>query len=361
MRNSRFWETNITGEALRSIAALLPASWSVGEARMDASRDTPPASTVLLTSPGGGRVAYAVVTARSGSVPVQQLVGDLRRRAAASPQPVLFVSDYIGPSLRDALADSGISYADATGWVHLASDEPLVLLTGRGAGRAPGAPRGAGVTRLNGVATSRIIRALAVVGPPVGIRELAEVADVSPGAVSKLMATLTTEGVIDRDDRGGVAAVRCRALIRRWARDYGFARSNRAVGHYIAPRGIVRTLDRLDAVDRRVCLTGSLAARRMLPDGVTPVVPLRLLALYTDAPAPLSRELGLIEADPMTANVVLAIPQDEQILEPTDAGRPPLASVALVLADLLTLPGRSDAEAEQLMDVLARDAGSWNE
>jgi hypothetical protein len=35
--------------------------------------------------------------------------------------------------------------------------------------------------------------------------------------------------------------------------------------------------------------------------------------------------------------------------------------VALVIADLLTLPNRSDAEADQLMDSLARDDSLWSQ
>ena len=100
-------------------------------------------------------------------------------------------------------------------------------------------------------------------------------------------------------------------------------------------------------------ITGSAAARRLLPEGTTPVVALRLLALYTNASSTLVDELGLIPAEPTTANTVLAVPQDGEVLAAH------LAPVALVLADLLTLPGRSDAEAEQLMEALARTDEEW--
>ena len=107
-------------------------------------------------------------------------------------------------------------------------------------------------------------------------------------------------------------------------------------------------------------VTGSAAARRLLPADTTSVVPLRLLALYAASPRRLAEQLGLVEADAATANVVIVAPQDERILpgpgEPAD-----LAPTALVLADLLTLPGRSDAEAEQLMDALAATDPSWKE
>lgn len=86
-----------------------------------------------------------------------------------------------------------------------------------------------------------------------------------------------------------------------------------------------------------------------------------LLALYASDPAAVSGELGLIAADPATANVVLAVPQDGDILPAADVREPAVAPVALVVADLLTLPGRSDAEAEQLMDALAATDQAWEE
>ena len=74
----------------------------------------------------------------------------------------------------------------------------------------------------------------------------------------------------------------------------------------------------------------------------------------------LAEQLGLVEADAATANVVIAAPQDGRIL-PSPGEPATLAPTALVVADLLTLPGRSDAEAEQLMDALAAIDPSWKE
>lgn len=74
----------------------------------------------------------------------------------------------------------------------------------------------------------------------------------------------------------------------------------------------------------------------------------------------MAEQLGLVEADPATANVIIVAPQDERILP--DPGEPlAVAPPALVLADLLTLPGRFDAEAEQLMGALAATEPTWKE
>ena len=357
MRNGPVGETEVLREALRRVVELLPASWRLDERREVAFRERLGA-VVELAGPNGDRASFAVETKLSGSVPTQVLLSTLRERGRRAGLPMLFASDYVGPSLRVALAGENISFADATGWVRVVSEEPLVLLTGRGADRSPNARSDSAVTRLNGIAASRVIRVLSATDLPLGVRELANLANVSPGSVSKLLATLASEGIADRDERGGILAVRRRALVRRWAQDYSFARSNRAVGYYIAPRGLDRAVAQI-ANHGGIALTGSAAARRVLPDGVTSVVPLRLLAMYADEPAALSRELGLIDAEQATANVVVAAPQDADILPRPGDRSPATAPAALVLADLLTLPGRSDAEADQLMDALAKNDIAW--
>lgn len=358
MRNATVRETQVLGEARRRIVELLPASWRLDGRGEVAFRDERFDAVVELVGPNGGTASFAVEVKPSGSVPTQVLLNMLRERGRRTGLPMLFVSDYIGPSLRDALTAENISFADATGWVRVVSEEPLILLTGHGVNRSPNTRPDSAVTRLNGIAASRAIRALSKVDLPLGVRELANLANVSPGSVSKLLATLASEGIVDRDEKGGVLAVRRRALIRRWVQDYSFTKSNHSAGYYIAPRGLDRAVAQL-ANRAGIALTGSAAARRVLSEGVTSVVPLRLLAIYAAEPLALSRDLGLIDAEQATANVVVAAPQDADILtEPGDRS-PMTAPVALVLADLLTLPGRSDAEADQLMEALAKNDNAW--
>ncbi|MQY19607.1 helix-turn-helix domain-containing protein [Nocardia macrotermitis] len=357
MGNKRFRETPLIDDALESVAMLLPASWHIDK-RQSAFDDHRFDAVVELTGPTDEKATF-VVEARQ-SMPVPLLIPALRELERTSGMPVLFVSDYIGPPLRDALTSAEFSFADATGWVRMTSTSPLVLLTGQGAARAPRPPRSSAVTRLNGLAASRTIRVLATADLPIGIRDLAILADVSPGSVSKLMTTLTAEGIVDRDGTGRVLAVSRRALLRRWVLDYSFAKTNSSVGYYIAPRGLERTLLRL-AEEKKVAITGSAAARRLLPETMVPVVPLRLLAIYATQPTELADNLKLIDGDPTTTNVVIARPQDPELLAPPHDDHLTTAPLPLVIADLLTLPGRSDAEAEQLMDALADNNEAWRE
>ncbi len=358
MRNRGFRETQMISDALDRIAALLPATWRLDNRQETASNDHGFDVIVELAGPTAEKAPFVVEAKRSATVSL--LIPALRELEQARGMPVLFVSDYIGPALREALTSEGFGFADATGWVRVTSASPLVLLTGQGAARAPRAPRSSAVTRLNGLAASRTIRALVTADLPIGVRNLAVLADVSPGSVSKLLATLTAEGIVDRNATGSILTVRRRALLRRWVLDYSFAKTNSSVGYYIAPRGLERTLVRL-ADEKNAAITGSAAARRLLPESTTSVVPLRLLAIYARHPAELASELRLIDADPTTANVMIARPQDPDLLAPPDNDDLVTTPLPLVIADLLTLPGRSDAEAEQLMDALADNNEAWKE
>lgn len=328
---------------IRAVEGLLPAGWSLTIDRGPADAHTADAA-LTISSPSGERVSFAIETKLSGGS-VNAVMAQLRERRGGT-LPLVYVSGYLGPSLRDELDAENISYADGTGWLRLVSESPLVLLTGRGADRAPRPAAPAAITRLNGIAAGRIIRTLAVSDVPIGVRDLASAALVSPGSVSKLLPTLAAEGIIDRSTRSAITAVRRRALIARWTQDYAFTETNPLVASYLAPRGIASMLARVGDSASPVTLTGSSAARRLLPDSATSVVPLRLASMYSPDPAALSRELALVPTDPTSANVMIAVPQDARILGSK------IAPVPLVLADLLTLPGRGDAEALQLMDSL---------
>lgn len=351
MRNTLIGETPLLSAALASIAALLPASWQLHPTTDGA---------LTMVGPNGARVEFAVEARRVGSVPVRLLIAGLMERDRRTDAPLLFASDYIGPKLREALTNASINFADATGWVRVALDEPLILVIGQGDNRSPRSPeRLSAVRRLDGVAANRIIRALTTTETPVGVRALAKIAGVSAGSVSKLLVTLSAESIVDRAESGAVTTVGRRALIRRWAQDYAFARSNLPVRYGIAPRGLDRVMIHV-AEQPGVVITGSAAARRLLAESATSVVPIRLLALYSADPVELTKSLGIIDADPASANVVIARPQDVGILRPnSDNQEDAVAPVSQVLVDLLTLPGRSDAEAEQLMDALAANDPAW--
>lgn len=177
------------------------------------------------------------------------------------------------------------------------------------------------------------------------------------------MPTFADAGAVERSEDGTITRIRRRTLLDRWTADYSFVNSNGVVLDYIAPRGIARTLERIRVRDD-IAVSGSATAREYLPAGTTSVVPLGLLTLYGDDITGIARSLELVRADRTTSNVMITAPRDRTLLDNSGPLRSgfPIVPVGQVLADLLTLPrGRLAQEAEQLIDVLAMNDGSWRE
>jgi DNA-binding transcriptional ArsR family regulator len=320
---------------------------------------------MTLTTPDGNEVTFAAEVKTSANATVKDVARHLRTTAAAYADgvPVMYVADYVSPPLRRELDEDGISYLDTTGWVSLNSSDPPVLIRLEGAAKPPRPRETKATTRLTGHAAARAIRHLLEGHPPIGVRELAKLSSSSAAAVSKLMPALVEAGAIERSEDGTVTHVRKRTLLDRWVADYSFTNGNGVVLDYIAPRGLVRTLDRIRERDD-ITVTGSAAAREYLPTDVTSVVPLTLLTLYTEDVIDTASSLGLLRADRDNSNVMITTPRDPMLLTGTHNTKTGLwiAPIAQVLADLLTIPrARLAQEAEQLIEILARSDDAWKE
>ena len=363
MRNAIFNETPLMVEAASMLQDSMPKGWQVDlvpEVKERSQYD----AILTLTSPKGAATTFIVEAKRVVRPSVKDVVNQLRAMALADGvRPVLLITEYANPPLRRELEDAAISYLDTTGWAFLASEDPGVLVRLEGASKPPRPRESAATARLNGPAAGRAIRCLLQAQPPLGIRELAAKSSSSPAAVSKLMPTLVDAGAVERSDDGTITRIRRRTLLDRWTADYSFVNSNGVVLDYIAPRGVARTLDRIRRRED-VAVSGSAAAREYLPAETTSVVPVVLLTLYADDITGLARSLELVRADRATSNVMITVPRDRTLLTvsvPSSSGFP-IVPVGQVLADLLTLPrGRLAQEAEQLIDVLAMNDGSWRE
>jgi len=269
------------------------------------------------------------------------------------------MSRYLTAPVRDGLAKAGISYADATGWVRLVSDSPMLAVTATGADRAPNASTRRLTLSLKGASAGRIVQALLSCELPIGVRALAEAAKVSPGAVSKTLPLLTAEDAVSRDDGGKIVTVNRRQVLERWTLDYHLLTSNPDVRYFVAPRGIESAQTTL-AGREGVALTGPQASRVYLPQGVAPLMPPTQIVCYTRDVPTMAGGVGLQEVDAPTANVILISPQDKALLDkPAVIGGIPVVPLPLVLADLLTLPGRYPQQAEALMDAVAKTAPAW--
>ena len=343
-------ETQLVRRASQSIAAALPVGWAV-------SFQTPTGQRPVLrvVSATGETASFDLLVGRAGAAPVIESAKPL----SAESSGVIYICDYLSAPARARLTAAGVSYADATGWVRIVADKPMLAITGRGAAKPPRQPAPEAVGRLNGRSAGRVVRALLNNNPPLGVRELAGFAQVSPGTVSKTLPTLVADNAIERDNMGRITAVNRRQLLNRWTADYQILKSNGTPVFYIAPRGVAATLQTLET-SSGIAITGASAATVWLPEGAAAVIPPTQLIAYTANPEQTAAMLNLVPVNPQIANVILLTPQDLAILDnPTVHDETPVAPLPIVLADLLTLPGRYPQQAEALMDALAKTDPAW--
>ncbi len=336
----------------------MPSYWTVRLTRTAERSARLELNAILTLSTVSGPEVDLAVEVKPTLRESEVVIWQLDKLQAASGLDVVLITEFANPTVRAKCAERGFGYVDSTGWVRIESRRPPVFVLQPGALRAPRSDRESDISSLSGVGASRIVRALLVSDVPLGVRELAGSAGVSPGSVAKLLPTLSTAGCVERDDRGAVVLIRRRQLVERWAQDYSFVRSN-AVSWWLAPRGVDNTLARAGGLPD-VAATGSLVSRAWLPESTVPVTPLTLAALYVADVNRVVDALRLKPAPPSKANMVLAVPRDDRLLsEATRTGALTEVPLGQALADLLTLPGRSIEEAEQVMDVLARSDPSW--
>ncbi len=325
--------------AARVLADRLPPGWRVEPRPTDGPLD---AVLLFRSSEGKSREVPTAVRSRIDPRAARQL----------TRLPLMMVvAPYLSKSVRAVLDELGASYADATGNIRLVLAEPGLFVLTSGAQSNPN-PDGRRLS-LRGTKAGRVVRALVVSRPPIGVRELAHRAGADPGYISRLLSLLDAEALVDRTPRGQVEQVDWRGLLSRWATDAPLLhRAEQST--WIAPRGITKILERLNDAPMRYLVTGSAAASR-----VAPVAPTRLLSIYVDDSGDAAKALGLRPAD-AGANVILLEPDDETIYGATvknDGLR--LAPWPQVAADLLTGPGRSPAEAEALLDWMGDHEEAW--
>lgn len=354
----------------RLLRSLLPVTWSV---RLDLQprvsgghRVAEPDAQVVIGAPDGRATTVlleckGVIVPRDVARAAQQIMA-YAAGISGGDAPVggmVLVAPFVSPTTRAQLEQHGMGWFDLTGNLRLKLDEPAVFLDRTGAERSTFRdPADHLLKSLRGSAAAKVVLELAETSLPVGVRELAERAQVGVATSARVLELLDREAAITRSDDGAVAAVRKRLLLRRWVQDYKVMASNEVVAA-LDPRGLSHALKALPTLNTRVTVTGSAAARAYLPDHVTPVSPLVSLSLYAEDPIGLMKQLGLKTADRGT-NVLVMRPHDDVVhAKARLVGGIEYASPAQVVADLLTGPGRSTEEAEQLMAVLESRESGW--
>jgi len=337
------------GQAIQLLRDRLPSSWLVEREPIEPGGRRPDA-VLAVTVPGGREIAIVVEVKRSVEPrDVDRIIDMLQSGPAGSP---FVVAPFLSPATRARLIKREAGYADSTGNFRLAIDDPLVLIETSGAERDP-EPLDRPLRSLKGRGAGRSVRALCDFIPPYGVRDLAKTAGLSPATLSRVVDLLARELLVERGPRGDVQNVDVSGVIRRWAKDYSFQRSN-SVETFLEPRGVGSLREKLGSATLPYAATGSLVAA-----AVAPIAAPRLVQLYVRDLGASARALSLRQAED-AANVMLAEPFDAVVFERTTQ-RDGVTSAALsqVAADLLTGPGRSPNEGEALLKWMEANPGAW--
>ncbi|HEX9337617.1 MAG TPA: hypothetical protein VF892_17110 [Pseudonocardiaceae bacterium] len=341
----------------------LPADWTLIARRQPTVGDPRPDMLLHVAAPDGTTATVLVEVKRQAEprhlAAILQLVRRLSGQVGADA--AIVATPFVSPTTRMGLAQAGVGWFDATGNVRFRASRPAVFVDRVGADRNPFTdPADRRLKSLRGPAAARVVRALCAADLPLGVRSVAQQANVSIGSSSRVLDLLTRDGLVARGDLAEVVMVRKRSLVRRWTEDYGLTTSNVATP-VLDPRGLDHAVAELRSAGTAYAVTGSLAARAYLPAGTVPVTPLGTLTVHTGQPYALIEELGLRPVD-RGANVFVVQPFDEDLLRGSrDVDGLHCAAPAQVVADLLTGPGRSSEEAEQLIRVLAATDQGWTE
>ena len=345
-------------EVQRQLQKLIPSSWQLRLEKGESERG--PDALFSLAAPDGRRATLVLeIKRRLDPVAVPRVAermwswtGDLR--ATGAILSYLVVAPYLSDRTRERLRSSNLNYLDLTGNSFLQIDQPGIYIQTQGASRDPNkAARPA--RSLRGAKAAQVVRALVDFRPPLGIRQIAQIAGTDPGNVSRLVLLLEREALVRRSPAGGVEEVLWDELLRAWARDYSLTESNR-VYMYLDPRGLDNFLSRLRGLPPEVgyAVTGSLAASRWAP-----AAPARMgMAFVRDAPG-IAGALGLVSTE-AGANVLLIEPKGDFVFERTVV-KEGITYVApsQAVADLLPGLGRNPTEAEELLEWMRKNESVW--
>jgi hypothetical protein len=360
-------EDDILKEALNQVRTRLPEGWE-----LEQQAQTPlfgPDAIVSLRPPHGKDVFLIIevkrtIVTRDLMAIVEQLhayassdsYAEQGTRGSGRPIPMV-VARYVSLPLQHWMTDHDVPYADATGNIRIALERPALFLRDVGATkdpwRGPGRPKG----NLTGEPPARVIRALVDFRPPYSVPAVIARAGTSNGATYRVIDFLEDQLLVQREPRGLIENVQWRGLLDRWAKDYGFTRTN-SVGTYLAPRGVDDLMGRLanlSAEDNiRHAVTGSLAAQKWAPYASA-----RNAMIYTTDPAALADRLGIREVD-SGANVLLAKSAYDVVFDRTeDFEGVTIVAPSQAAVDLMTGPGRNPAEAEALLAWMEKNEHRW--
>jgi hypothetical protein len=349
-------EAQLLDAAIELLSRRLPSDWALEKASVG---DDPEPRDLIIKGPNAASQALVLVEARPdvSARDVQVLMGGpwKRWRRQAGNQPIVLIAPYIGPRVRELLTEESVSYLDLTGNVRISLNYPSIFIELQGAQLDPSRtkPR----VGLRGAKVGAVVRVLADAAPPYSGAEIARAANVNEGYLSRVLETLSDEGLIERESFGPVTGVDWPAMLRRRAQTLDLFRSAgtyRCVARQGA-RGLLENLKDLGTQSAPPTITGSFAAARLAP-----VAAPTLLVVYTLTPRELAEELGLLPAE-AGADTVLIRPDNEVVFARSTADEVGLtwAAPSQVAIDCLAGSGRMPAEGAALIDWMRDNEGQW--
>lgn len=347
----------LIGLALDRLRQRLPPGWNVKGAGPPApAGDLEYDALFRLEGPDGSAALLALElrTRTSGRPPMFDV--KMLPKAAGRPAVPLLVAPFVPPDLRQALRQQGVGFIDATGNLDLRVSRPALFIASEGASKNPW-PLQRPARTLRSAKSARVVRVLTDLPEPLGIRQIAAIAETDPGYASRIVRLLEDDGIVQTRPRGPVTKVDRGRLVQRWSTDYSLWTTNRVL-RVFEPRDLSTLTLRIRNAARegffRYAITGSWAASRYAPVTAT-----RLLACFTDDPDSLAERLGTRRED-QVANVWLVAPFDAVVYErPQVEQGIALAAPGQILVDLLTSPGRGPTEADAYLAWLQKNNELW--
>ncbi len=328
-------------EAAGQLREVLPDDWTISVTRR--GRD---GGGLRIASPAGTPAEFDV---RSLKDTAPRSVTTL----APADRPTLVIADWLSERARTLLRSRRIDFLDSTGNIEVRLSEPGLFIRTAGADRNP-SPKPAGGPRLRGPKAWAVLRTLAEIPPPFGVRELAEAVDVDAGYVSRVLRVLEEDLLITRTPRSPVTEVEWEGVLRKAASTYSLFDSNET-STWVTTSGPEHLLDDLAAKRiGRWAVTGSFAAARLAP-----VAPPEVAVIFTDDPDRLVK-VGRLLPTTRGVNVILAEPYDPITFDRTTrSGVVTYTSTVQVVLDCLTGNGRMPAEGEAVLAWMRRNEPRW--
>ncbi len=347
-------ESQLLDAAIGVLTRRLPGNWTIEKTSLGGE---PKPRDLMIKGPQPSSQAVVLVEARTNVSPrdVQLLMGGpwRRWRKQTGNYPILVIAPYVSPKVRQMLEEESVGYLDLTGNIRIALDQAGIFIDAQGAQRDPNASK----TRrgLRGAKVGAVVRVLVDAAPPYTGAEVAKAANVNEGYVSRILETLSDEGLIERESPGPVTGVDWPAALRRRAQVLDLFRPTGSF-RYIARQGARGLVEQLatSGLEGAPTITGSFAAARLAP-----VAAPTLLVIYTTSPRDLAQELELLPAE-TGADVVLVRPDNEVVFaRAVRDGGLSWAAPSQVAMDCLAGSGRMPAEGDAVIEWMRENESTW--